>query len=85
MTTLNLSLPDSMRSFVQKQVRHGGYSSSSEYVRALLRQEQQRYAQSTLEAKLLEGMASGRPTEMTPRDWSDIRRAVSRRKSRSRK
>ena len=39
---MNVSLPDEMRSFVEAQVGEGRYSSSSEYVRALIRREQDR-------------------------------------------
>jgi len=74
MTTLNISLPDPMKDFVERQVSNGGYSSSSEYVRALIREEQKRLAQTALEAKLLEGIASGTPTDMTRQDWEDLRR-----------
>ena len=79
MTTLNLSLPDAMKDFVERQVHQGGFSSSSEYVRSLLRQEQQRLAQATLEDKLLEGIASGEATEMTRKDWANLRRDLQRR------
>jgi len=84
MTTLNISLPDPMEDFVERQALQGSYSSSSEYVRALIREEQKRLAQATLEAKLLEGIASGEATEMTRQDWEMLRRGVTRRHSRSR-
>jgi len=73
MTTLNISLPDTMKDFVERQVNHGGYSSSSEYVRALIRDEQKRLAQAALEAKLLDGMASGASSELTRQDWEQLR------------
>ena len=78
MSTLNISLPDSMKDFVERQVNHGGYSSSSEYVRALIRDEQKRLAQATLQTKLLEGVASGESTEMTPKDWKSLRNTLAR-------
>ena len=37
MTTLNISLPESMRDFISEQVARGGYSTASEYIRHLLR------------------------------------------------
>jgi antitoxin ParD1/3/4 len=40
MSTMNVSLPDEMRSFVEEQVDGGRYGSSSEYVRALIRRDQ---------------------------------------------
>ncbi|MCB9797445.1 MAG: type II toxin-antitoxin system ParD family antitoxin [Alphaproteobacteria bacterium] len=55
MTTMNISLPSTMRDFVEAQVEHGGYSSSSEYVRELIREDQKRRE---LRAALLEGAAS---------------------------
>ena len=42
MGTMNISLPDSMREFVDKQVSARGYGTSSEYVRELIRKDQDR-------------------------------------------
>ncbi|NOT46239.1 MAG: type II toxin-antitoxin system ParD family antitoxin [Acidobacteria bacterium] len=42
MSTMNISLPEALRSFVDSQVSDGDYTSSSEYVRELLRKEQDR-------------------------------------------
>ena len=39
MGTMNISLPDDMKAFVDEQVRAQGYMSSSEYVRDLIRQQ----------------------------------------------
>ena len=36
MTTLNISLPDSMRTFIDQKVAQGGYSIASEYIRQLV-------------------------------------------------
>lgn len=42
MSTMNISLPDSLKSFVDEQVTGGLYGTSSEYVRTLIRQDQDR-------------------------------------------
>jgi antitoxin ParD1/3/4 len=42
MSTMNVSLPDTMKSFVDEQVVERGYGTSSEYVRELIRKDQQR-------------------------------------------
>ena len=42
MSTMNISLPDALKSFVDDQVAARGYGTSSEYVRELLRKEQDR-------------------------------------------
>jgi antitoxin ParD1/3/4 len=62
MTTMNVSLPDSLKSFVDEQVSSGGYSTSSEYVRDLIRKDQDRQR---LRAMLLAGAASppGQPAD----------------------
>lgn len=54
MATMNISLPDDLKSFIDEQVA-GRYSTSSEYVRELIRREQDIQ---TLRNKLLEGAAS---------------------------
>jgi antitoxin ParD1/3/4 len=42
MSTMNISLPDSLKSFVDDQVARRGYGTSSEYVRELIRKDQDR-------------------------------------------
>ncbi len=76
MKSMNISLPDSMRAYVEEQVTRGGYSTLSEYFRELVRQDQKRKAQERLETLLLEGLSSGTATPMTLEDWKDIRQAV---------
>ncbi len=52
MTTMNVSLPDELRSFVDAQVNEGKYGSTSEYVRELIRRDHDRRQ---LRAAILEG------------------------------
>lgn len=59
MSTMNISLPDSLKTFVDEQVSQRGYGTSSEYVRELIRKDQERQH---LRGLLLEGAASA-PTE----------------------
>lgn len=54
MTTMNISLPDELKAFVDEQVA-GRYSTSSEYVRELIRREQDKQK---LRDLLLEGANS---------------------------
>lgn len=76
MKSMNISLPDSMRSYVEEQVATGGYSTVSEYFRELVRSDQKRKANERLETLLLEGLDSGSATPMSDRDWEDVRQAV---------
>jgi antitoxin ParD1/3/4 len=79
MGTLNISLPDSLRTYIEEQTRNGGYSTVSEYVRALIREDQKRKDQKRLESLLLEGLESGEAQTMTREDWEDIRDEVRKR------
>jgi len=74
MQTMNISLPDQLKEFVDDQVGSGRYSSVSEYIRDLIRDDEKRKAQGKLETLLMEGIQSSEPTEMTRQDWDDIRR-----------
>lgn len=55
MGTMNISLPDPLKAFVEQQVAQGGYGTSSEYIRELIRKDQDRAA---LRLLVLEGAAS---------------------------
>jgi antitoxin ParD1/3/4 len=78
---MNISLPDPLKRFVDGQIATGRYSSVSEYVRELIRADEKRKSEDVLEAKLLEGLNSIE-TELTPEDWSAIRReALSNKKT----
>jgi antitoxin ParD1/3/4 len=82
MQTMNISLPDPLKDFVDAQISSGRYSSVSEYVRELIRQDEKCKAEGRLEAMLLEGLASPE-TELTHQDFADIRKeALSRLKAR---
>jgi antitoxin ParD1/3/4 len=73
MTTMNISLPDTLKSFVDEQVAGRGYGTSSEYVRELIRRDQDRQR---LRQFLLEGAAS---TPASPADaayFESLRRRV---------
>jgi len=60
MTTLTISLPDSLKAFIDTQLATRGFGNVSEYVRSLLREAQAKEEAARLEALLLEGLASHR-------------------------
>jgi len=51
MSTINISLPDVLKDFVDRQVRTAGYGTSSEYVRELIRRDQERTQLRNLRAR----------------------------------
>ena len=72
MESMNISLPEPLKQFVDGQIASGRYSSASEYVRELIREDEKRKAEERLEALLLEGL-QGEEAELTREDWSAIR------------
>lgn len=60
MTTLTISLPDSLKVFIDREVDTKGYGNVSEYVRGLLRQAQANEADARLEALLSRDLPRGR-------------------------
>jgi antitoxin ParD1/3/4 len=76
MSTLNISLPEPMKAFVEAQVKAGLYGSASDYIRALVRADQQRKAQEQLEAKLLAALESHDFQAVTPELFERLRARV---------
>jgi len=79
MTTLNISLPDPMKAFIEAQVQSGAYASASDYVRALVREAQKRQAQEELESKLLAALDSHDFAEVIPEMFERIRERIRQR------
>lgn len=75
-TTMNISLPDSMRVFVEDTLTDDGYGSASEYVRELIRADQKRRNEKRLETVLLERLRSGDDVTFT---MDDVRAEMRRR------
>jgi len=82
MTTVTISLPETLKAFIDEQVAQGGYGSVSEYLRCLIRDDRKRRDEAKLEAMLLEGLESG-SSEVTPETWEAIRQEVANRRDTS--
>lgn len=74
MGTMNISLPDGMKAFVDEQVEQRGYGTISEYIRDLIRREQDRLE---LRRMVLDGASAPRTGEAAP-DYFDSLRARAR-------
>ncbi len=79
-TSMNISLPDTMKSFVDEQVRSGGYGTASEYIRELVRRDQKERASARLETLLLEGLESGEPIPLNEEYRTNLLRDLDARK-----
>jgi antitoxin ParD1/3/4 len=73
MSTVTISMPESLRKFVDVQMKRQGFGNVSEYFRALVREQQAREADSQLEELLLEGLESGEDIKVTPEFWKDLK------------
>ena len=73
MSTMNISLPDTLKSFVDEQVSQRGYGTSSEYVRELIRKDQDRLQ---LRALLLAGAAIVPTAAANGAYFADLRKRV---------
>ncbi len=76
MATMNVSLPDKMKQWVEEQVQTGRYGNASDYVRDLVRRDQERSeAREKLQQMVDEALASG-VNERTPEEL--LEQAMSR-------
>lgn len=73
MQSMNISLPDPLKQFVDGQVSTDRDSTVSEYMRKLIRADEKRKVEEQLVAKLLEGLSSAE-SKLTAADWSAIRK-----------
>ena len=65
---MNISLTADLKAFIDSRVSAGSYSSSSEYVRDLLRKDEQQAQEERFKALIEEGLSSESAGE-----WSDLR------------
>ena len=62
MATMNVSLPDPMKAWVERQAESGRYGNASDYIRDLIRKDQERLAAfDQLQAAITKGIESGAP------------------------
>lgn len=73
MTSVTISLPESLKEFIDVEVHTKGYGNVSEYVRGLLRAQQASAADARLEALLLDGLTTGEDMALTPEFWRELK------------
>lgn len=83
LTSLNISLPRSQRSFVETEAVRSGCTTTSEYIRRLIHDAQRRLEQEELERKLIAGLESGQGVAVSPEYWDRKRRELAERHSRT--
>lgn len=76
MRTMNISLPEEMKAFIEERMAAEGHASASDYLRFLIREAQRTRARQELEAKLRDALESGPASAMTREDWDELERRV---------
>lgn len=72
-TTINISMPDGLKSEVETVIAKDGYGNASEFFRELVRNHLKEREQRQLETLLLEGLRSGDATSLTRQDFEGIK------------
>jgi antitoxin ParD1/3/4 len=79
MSTINLVLTESLKSFVECQAARRGYGSTNDYLEALIRADQEKSEHEEIEAKLLEALQGAPASPVTPETWAAVEREGRRR------
>jgi len=70
--TMSFALPESMRTYIDARVVEGQYGNTSEYIRDLVRKDQDQQAHKRLRALIEEGLASGPAEARTTDDTEEL-------------
>ncbi|MBC5764220.1 type II toxin-antitoxin system ParD family antitoxin [Ramlibacter albus] len=73
-TTMSFALPDELRSYIEKRVRSGEYGNTSEYIRDLVRRDQEEQARKRLRDLIEEGLRSGAGRALTPKVAAELKK-----------
>jgi len=72
MTTITISLPESLKESVDGQVSDKGYENASEYLGCLLREAQEPEREARLEQLMRDGLTSGEDISVDGSFWTDV-------------
>jgi antitoxin ParD1/3/4 len=80
-TTMSFALPEELRSYIEERVRSGQYGNTSEYMRDLVRRDQEEQAKKRLRELIEQGLESGAGRPLTPKLAAELKkRALSNRR-----
>jgi antitoxin ParD1/3/4 len=72
--TMSFALPEAMRSYVDQRVRSGQYGNTSEYLRELIRRDQEEQAKKRLRELIEDGLNSGPGQPLTAQRAAQLRK-----------
>ena len=70
--TMSFALPESMREYIDTRVASGSYGNTSEYIRDLVRRDQEEQAKRHLRRLIEEGLSSGAGRRRTKADEREL-------------
>ena len=73
---MSFAIPEPMRAYVSERVRSGEYGNTSEYLRDLIRKDQQEQAARRLRRLIADGLASGDARPVTDDVIDELRRSA---------
>jgi antitoxin ParD1/3/4 len=74
--TIHISLPESLKEYMDERVNEEHYATLSDYIRALVREDQKRRAEERLEKLLLEGLEAGHGAALESKEWKQFKKKV---------
>ena len=74
--TMSFALPETMRSYIDERVKSGSYGNTSEYLRDLIRRDQEAQAAKRLRELIEEGLQSGPGRALNADDWDALRQTA---------
>lgn len=72
--TMSFALPEALREYVDQRVRSGQYGNTSEYLRELIRRDQEEQAKKRLRELIEEGLSSGPGQALTPKRTKQLKK-----------
>jgi antitoxin ParD1/3/4 len=74
--TMSFALPEPMRDYIEQRVKSGAYGNTSEYLRELIRRDQDAQAKLYFQSLIAEGMRSGEAVPLTAERKAALRAQV---------
>ena len=72
--TMSFALPEALRSYVDQRVKSGQYGNTSEYLRELIRRDQEEQAKKRLRDLIADGLNSGAGRALTPKVAAQLKK-----------
>jgi antitoxin ParD1/3/4 len=73
-STMNLTLPGSLKAFIESRIAERGFGSADDYIEALIREDLEKAEHEEIEGKLLGALEGAPATPVTTETWEAVKR-----------